>query len=95
MANYSVYILAPTLLSLNFDIPKLGTWYVLYGGMKHTFQVRMIEKSQDMNTVSGTYVNISTNSHAKGTRECYKQSQIEIEYYSVPFFEHITEFDVL
>ena len=69
MADYSVYILAPTLLSLNFDVPKLGTYYVLYDGMKHTFQVRMIEKSQDMNTVSGTYVNISTNSHAKGTRE--------------------------
>ena len=63
--------------------------------MKHTFQVRMIDKSQDMNTVSGTYVNISTNSHAKGTRECYKQSQIEIEYYSAPFFEQITECDML
>ena len=69
MANYSVYVLAPTLLSLNFDVPKLGTQYVLYDGMKHTFQVRMIDKSQDMNTVSDTYVNINTNSCAKGTQE--------------------------
>ena len=36
--------------------------------------------------------------HAFRMDECYYnmwQSQIEIEYYSVAYFEHITEFDAL